>query len=238
MTTAFEKYSDILFSAYQHTAKSAELVAKKKEILDDIIHHYDFDVSSILFVGFSPCIKSYTDLNITVTEIGVSARQYLGNSVACVDISAIGNQKFDMVVATDEYLTYAATDYDQQQLIKQLAGFTKKCLVTTLRDYKNLDFKNREFSQPIMLRNVQDRKIYLEYYDYGSDDRNHFTATNYIFDNDSMEVIGPFSRRNLYFKQLAKFSLDAGAVNFLVHKNLMHKSIIKKSYEHIITIRF
>ena len=58
MTTDFEKYSDILFSAYQHTAKSADLVAKKKEILDDIIHHYDFDVSSILFVGFSPCIKA------------------------------------------------------------------------------------------------------------------------------------------------------------------------------------
>ena len=49
---------------------------------------------------------------------------------------------------------------------------------------------------------------------------------------------GPYLRRALYFKQLAKFSHDAGAVGFNVHKNLMYKSLIKKNYEHVISIRF
>jgi len=42
----------------------------------------------------------------------------------------------------------------------------------------------------------------------------------------------------MFFKQLAKFSIDAGAVNFLVHKNLMYKSLIKKNYEHVVSIQF
>ena len=37
---------------------------------------------------------------------------------------------------------------------------------------------------------------------------------------------------------MAKFSIDAGANNFYVHKNLMYKSLIKKNYEHVITISF
>ncbi|NBW58034.1 hypothetical protein EBR43_09720, partial [bacterium] len=56
--------------------------------------------------------------------------------------------------------------------------------------------------------------------------------------SDHLETYGPFARRNMYFKQLAKFSMDAGAENFYVHKNLMYKSLIKKNYEHIITIKF
>jgi len=49
---------------------------------------------------------------------------------------------------------------------------------------------------------------------------------------------GPFDRRTMYFKQLAKFSMDAGATYFQVHKNLMYKSLNKKNYEHVISITF
>jgi len=42
----------------------------------------------------------------------------------------------------------------------------------------------------------------------------------------------------MYFKQLAKFSLDNGASNFIVHKNLMYKGLVKKNYEHVISITF
>jgi len=49
---------------------------------------------------------------------------------------------------------------------------------------------------------------------------------------------GIYNRRTLFFKQLAKFTMDAGASNFLVHKNLMYKSLIKKNYEHVISIHF
>jgi hypothetical protein len=54
----------------------------------------------------------------------------------------------------------------------------------------------------------------------------------------SLETYGVFQRRTMFFKQLAKFSMDNGAVNFLVHKNLMYKSLIKKNYEHVVSIQF
>jgi len=56
--------------------------------------------------------------------------------------------------------------------------------------------------------------------------------------DNSLTTYGLFERRTMFFKQLAKFSMDAGAVNFLVHKNLMYKSLIKKNYEHVISIQF
>jgi len=55
---------------------------------------------------------------------------------------------------------------------------------------------------------------------------------------NALTTYGVFQRRTMFFKQLAKFSMDAGAVNFLVHKNLMYKSLIKKNYEHVVSIQF
>ena len=53
-----------------------------------------------------------------------------------------------------------------------------------------------------------------------------------------MDTYGEFARRTMYFKQLANFSLAAGSTDFIVHKNLMYKGLIKKNYEHVITITF
>ena len=54
--------------------------------------------------------------------------------------------------------------------------------------------------------------------------------------NSNTQSYGPFARRNMFFKQLAKFSIDAGAKEFHVHKDLMYKSLIRKNYEHVISI--
>ena len=56
--------------------------------------------------------------------------------------------------------------------------------------------------------------------------------------NIDATFMGRYNRRTLFFKQLAKISSDAGALNFVVHKNLMYKSLLKKNYEHVITIEF
>ena len=58
-----------------------------------------------------------------------------------------------------------------------------------------------------------------------------------LYGNKSV-VSGPFDRRSMFFKQMAKFSIDAGAKEFYVHKNLMYKSLIRKNYEHVISISF
>ena len=113
-------------------------------------------------------------------------------------------------------------------------------MISTIRDYKNQDFKDCEFSQPIMVRNSGENRLYLECHDWDLRDRTLWTSTVYeIADTgNTLAVYGRFQRRTMVFKQLAKFSMDAGAVNFLVHKNLMYKSLIRKNYEHVVSIQF
>lgn len=241
MTTSFEKYSDILLEAFQSSARSEELASKKKEILDELFNFFETKPSSVLFVGFSPGILKVTEQKIYVTQISDAVKEFLtlrGVEFTCLDFDTMKFKKdFDAVVAVDEYFTFAETDHEQRDMVEQLISLAKSFIITTLRDYKNQDFKEKEFSYPILVRGLETKKIFFEQYDYSSIDRNACQGTNYIVDDESVAVVGPFSRRAMFFKQLAKFSLDAGAQNFLVHKNLMHKSIIKKNYEHIITIK-
>ena len=235
MSTEFANYNEIILDAFLNIKKQQEVAQKKKEILDDVLDFYEIHPTSYLFVGYSPCIELFSG-RIAVTEVSAKTTEYLAQQgIECRELKSIKPQEFDVVIAVDEYLTFASNDEDQQHLIKQLVNCANRCVITTLRDYKNQDFKNREFSIPVALRGIT-RKIYLEHYDYDLQDRNASQCVNYVIDDASCDQIGPFARRNLFFKQLAKFSLDAGARNFVIHKNLMYKSLIKKNYEHIITI--
>jgi hypothetical protein len=111
-------------------------------------------------------------------------------------------------------------------------------VVSTIRDYKNQDYKDREFSQPVSVRNGKDTRIFLENHNWDLKDRTLWDTMIYEIEGSSLKTYGMFDRRTMFFKQLAKFSMDAGAVNFLVHKNLMYKSLIKKNYEHVVSIQF
>ena len=109
-----------------------------------------------------------------------------------------------------------------------------------MRDYKNQDYKEREFSIPAQVRNGTTSQLFLESHEWDQRDRTHWNTMLYEIDRATGSTVsyGPFERRTMFFKQLAKFSMDAGAVHFLVHKNLMYKSLLKKNYEHVISIQF
>ena len=111
-------------------------------------------------------------------------------------------------------------------------------IITTLRDYKNQDFRDREFSQPLAVHAGNDTKLYLEYHHHDYNDKNAWTTTVYEMHDHNTVAYGPFARRSMFFKQMANFSIAAGARQFYVHKNLMYKSLIKKNYEHVISISF
>ena len=91
-----------------------------------------------------------------------------------------------------------------------------------------------------MVRNGNDTKTFVENHDWDLKDRTLWTSRVYEIAEPSSSLVtyGKFERRTMFFKQLAKFSMDAGAVNFLVHKNLMYKSLVRKNYEHVVSIQF
>lgn len=240
---SFESYTECLLQAFVLHNKPQEVLKRKKEIIDEVGLFHNYIPSSVLYIGFNPVIFVDKTKKIFVSEISETSMKYLtdnGVSYTYVPLEKLlnQNQKFDSVVALDEYFTFAKNDADQKDKVNNISQLTSEYIITTCKDYKNQEFKDREFSTPALIKNSKSDNIYLEYHNYDTDDRNSWQTNVFHISNNVFQHSGPYKRRALYFKQLAKFSHDAGAVGYNVHKNLMYKSLIKKNYEHVISIRF
>ena len=241
----FADYTDAVLAALTFNPRFDDVVARKQEILDGVYRIENLEPTSVLFVGFNPAILSCRAGTIAVTEISTKARDFIksrGVNFSYIDPANLDQhiKKFQCVVAMDEYFTFAESDAEQQLKIAKICNLATAFVISTVRDYKNQDFKDREFSSPALIRNGSNSKVFLESHDWDLKDRTRWNTMVYEIDqpSDAMTSYGIFERRTMFFKQLAKFSIDAGAVNFLVHKNLMYKSLIKKNYEHVISIQF
>jgi hypothetical protein len=239
----FAEYTNAVLSALTFNPRLDDVVARKQEILDGVYRTENLEPTSILFVGFNPAILSCRARTIAVTEITDTAQDFLksqGVKFTYIDPSKLSEyrKQFQCVIAMEEYFTFATSDQDQQDKIAKICNLATAFVVSTLRDYKNQDYKDREFSQPANVRNGKNTRIFLENHDWDLQDRTRWNTMVYEIEGSSLKTYGTFDRRTMYFKQLAKFSMDAGAVNFLVHKNLMYKSLIKKNYEHVVSIQF
>jgi hypothetical protein len=239
----FSDYTDAVLSALIFNPRFDDVVARKQEILDGVYRTENLEPTTILFVGFNPAILSCCAKTVAVTEISDQAQAFLKsknvkfNYIDSADLPKHQKQ-FQCVVAMDEYFTFADSDQAQQDKIAKICNLATAFVVSTVRDYKNQDYKDREFSQPVSVRNGKDTRIFLENHDWDLKDRTLWDTMIYEIEGSSLKTYGIFDRRTMFFKQLAKFSMDAGAVNFLVHKNLMYKSLIKKNYEHVVSIQF
>ena len=240
----FANYTDAVLSALTSNPKFNDVVARKQEILDGVYRTENLQPQSVLFVGFNPAILSTKAKTVAVTEITDRAQQFLTEQgvkftyIAPEELSTY-KKSFDCVIAMDEYFTFAESDQEQQDKIAKICNLATAFVISTVRDYKNQDYKDREFSTPALIRNSGDYKTFVELHDWDLKDRTRWNTMVYEIGKDSSLVTyGQFERRTMFFKQLAKFSMDAGAVNFLVHKNLMYKSLIKKNYEHVVSIQF
>jgi hypothetical protein len=240
---SFESYTHCLFRAFESHQKPIDIIRRKKEIIDGVAGFHNFFPNSILFVGFSPAILATNCENVAVTDISAEAKKLLDqynikyNYIDKKDLPKY-KKSFDVVVALDEYFTFADSDLDQKNKVVEICNLAKEYVITTCKDYKNQDFKDREFSVPALIRSSKQNCVYLEFHDYDLQDRNKWNTIVHEIKEDQLINTGPFARRAMFFKQLAKFTSDAGAVGFSVHKNLMYKSLIKKNYEHVISIQF
>jgi len=243
MPQNYATYTEISLNALSFNPRSQEVIEKKQEIVRSIAQHHGSTPTSVLFYGFSPLILASPSKQISITNITEPIKKFLDTTgikytyINEKDLAQYAKQ-FSWVVATDEYFTFASNEEIQRDQVEALADLAKEVIVTTLRDYKNQDFRDREFSQPLAVRNGRDSKVFVEYHDYDYNDKSSWKTTVYEMQGPNTVTYGPFDRRSMYFKQMAKFSIDAGAKEFYVHKNLMYKSLIKKNYEHVISISF
>lgn len=243
MSLDFASYTEISVNALKFNPKSHEVVDRKREIFQSIAEHRGQSPASVLFVGFSPFILTNSVAAPSLTCVTPGIKKYLdshGIKYTHIDEKELPRhtKNFDWVVAGDEFFTFASTEEQQRTHIDLLSSLAKQLIVTTLKDYKNQDFRDREFSQPLAVRNGKQSKVFLEYHDMDYANKNSWDTTVYEMEGTQCQAHGPYARTSMFFKQLAKFSIDAGAREFYVHKNLMYKSLIKKNYEHVISILF
>jgi len=238
----FSNYSDIILNSFIQNKYQDDMVSKKKSLLDTMFKVYKLDPINKLYVGFSPAILSESS-KIYVTEISDNVVTFLKSKNIDFEYIAFDEldkykKFFDSVIALDEYFTFADTLEEQAELIVLFSSITRGLLVTTMRDYKNMDFKERDFSSPLALYDGKSPQIYIEHHSFDSSDKTEWTTHVYAIKEDSMKVYGGFYRRSILFKQMARISQDAGSKNFLVQNNLMYKSLIKKNLEHVIGIKY
>lgn len=240
---SFESYTGCLLNAFLLHSKSSDVLRRKKEIIDEIAFFHNFTPKSVLYVGFNPVVLVDNTNDISITEISKKAQDYLHQAGVKFnyipeDTLELYNKKFDSVIALDEYFTFANDDTEQRAKVVKICSLATEYVITTCRDYKNQDFKDKEFSIPALIKNPQSNNVFLEFHDHNANDRNNWQTHAYQISDSVLTASGPYARRAMFFKQLAKFSHDAGAAGFNVHKNLMYKSLLKKNYEHVISIRF
>ena len=243
MSCDFASYTEASVNALKFNPKSQEVIDRKQEILKSVAQHHNSVPTNILFYGFSPLMLASSCQQLSITNINDEIKNYLdsiGIKYTYIDAKDLARQSksFSWVIASDEYFTFANDEDEQKNKVENLTNLAKNVVLTTLRDYKNQDFRDREFSQPLAVRKGNDSKIFLEYHDYDYNDKNNWKTTVYEMQDTNAKTYGVFARRSMFFKQLAKFSIDAGAKDFYIHKNLMYKSLIKKNYEPVISISF
>ena len=74
---SFKSYTDCILRAFILHTKQAEIIKRKKEIIDDIADFYNFSPRSVLYIGFNPAILSDLTADITVTEVSQSTTNFL-----------------------------------------------------------------------------------------------------------------------------------------------------------------
>ena len=243
--TEFSTLGDVNLLALKNNNRAQDVISKKQDILDNLAQFYNLAPTKILFVGFSSFVLANVATEIYITAISDEVKEYLTKAGVkyeyIPEVELLDHRKqFEVVVAVDEYFTYANSDNAQKDLVSQICSLATDYVITTLRDYKNQDYKEREFSQPTIVKNGNDSVVFLENHTWSQKDRADWNSVIYAIDQQSrdMKTFGDFTRRTMYFKQLANFTSVAGAQDFVVHKNLMYKGLIRKNYEHVITITF
>jgi hypothetical protein len=217
-----------------------ESLDTKYDIIADLISNLDIQPSSILFVTFNPIAlklaKKYPITIICNSELKTIFD--FSNVTKVVDSIDKLECKYDLVIALDEYFSYADSEQSQRNLMNDITKVTNGWLVTTLQDYKNFapHKKNQIDSTGV---NGINNYIILENSIADRMDKQLWDHYWYcIKDHRDLLVIGPTKRRTMYFKQLAKYSSDAGSTQYVIQKNLLYKGFFSKHFEHIITVKF
>jgi hypothetical protein len=158
-----------------------------------------------------------------------------------VDYNTVNHEKYDTVLAMDEYFTYSNDEAEQRELIDNTIDFVAKggLLLTTIADYRNNPNHKKNLGDTSFVNISKDNYVIVEINTPDQTMPQSWEQTNFLIKNASSAIaFDQGRRRTLYFKQLAKYSNDKNCKQFGVLRDQYWKSPWKKSTEHIAWSRF
>ena len=217
-----------------------ENIQTKSDIFSNLIKNLKSVDYTILFLNFNPIALKLAETYSVTIVCDSNLQDIFDFSKVKKVVSSIDQltEKFNFVIGLDEYFTYADSELNQRSLVESSSKLTNGWLITTLQDYKNFAPHKKNQIDAIAV-NSGNNYIMLENSLADKFDKqlwNHYWYC--IKDHKELLTIGPIERRTMYFKQLAKYSSDAGGFDYLIQKNLLYKGFFSKGFEHIITVKF
>jgi hypothetical protein len=212
-----------------------EQAQAKHDIIQKLFSGLRVQPKTILFTHFNPIVL-LLEKEYTCTVIGEQGLKYAYQSSSdFVDSISQLQSSFDVTMALDEYFTYADTENNQRDLLADIKEVTQGYLITSLQDYKN----NAPHKRNHVDSGVYGDTIVVEQSQVDKNNRQNWLSHIYFIENNhDLTIVGPVSRRTMYFKQLAKYSADLSGTDYVIQKNLLYRGFFKRNYEHIITVQF
>lgn len=233
------EYWQIMKEAAQGQSKWQEILDIKLDVANRVMDYSDHEPNRMLFLGFSPLVQDYArthDCSVVCDQDTLDLFDIKG--VSRYDDIRDVKGTYDTVLGLDEYMTFARTEQEQKDILADVRARTAGLLITSLQDYKNSAPHKKNHIDPTVIQ-ADHNYVMFEHTIADRFDRQAWTTWwHCVKDHGELITHGPLSRRTMYFKQLAKYSHDLGAKEYVVQKNLLYKGFFKRSFEHLITVRF
>ena len=242
MTMYWYNTVDTLYK--QDKTKFLKLVELKAQIIRDTMGDFTTDeYGTALVLGFNPILWALCKDNVDAFKYSVLCRdehesEFIRNHedlkhVTVLTKEDIADKKFDVTLALDSYFTRFSTEESQKQIIADAHGYTKKALVTTIKDFKNMKSVDRLVDPPMVINSGDASHVFVCHRNWDRTDKQKFKETMYQLHDGKLLSEVTETKRTLYFKQLAKYIHDLGCKEFKISQSQFYKNLFSRSYEYI-----
>ena len=172
------------------------------------------------------------------TDLFTKLYEGIGPTSHTLDDEVAAGNTYDIVLGLDQMMTWFDTEDEQRSFIEKISLVTKGTFITSLLDYKNQTSQSRMADLPLTININGKQNLFVNHRTWNPVDRQRFENNWIHIEEDKLIGTSKTQRRTMFFKQLAKFSSDAGSTGFKIHKNLFYKPLINKTFEHVISINY
>lgn len=226
----------------QDKEKFLKLLELKADIIRKTMNDNCENVKTVLTLGFNPMLfhicDEYDDIEYNMACYNEEDVEFTRNHpdlqhVNASLVSDIKEKQFDIVVALDSYFTRFPDEDNQRDAISTAFSFTKKTLVTTVKDFKNMKSVDRLIDPPMVINTKDKAHVFLCHREWNHTDKQRFQENMYQVSDGQLISVIKEEKRTLYFKQLAKYIHDNGCKEFKISQSQFYKNLFSRSYEYI-----